>query len=454
MKKTLKIFGALAGAAAITGCASYHALPLPTEARLAGNLTGLRHTWPDPQGDAADIDVSRPLNVDQIGFLAILNSPQLISERGEQETAQATLEQSTLLPNPSVSLGYAALLGGPGTAGAVTASLSQDIASLVTYRRRVAAARAQADQVNANLLWQEWQVAQKARLLAVDLYWEGRSIAASEAELAQISETADAVGQAVSQNDLDLTVLSPLQDTRATTAQALETLRQTALSNWQQLNALLGLKPDVRFAIAEPAVPMPSFDADTIAADIQARRPDLVALQLGYRSADESVRAAILGQFPAFILGGTWNSDTSNVRSAGPTATFDLPIFNRNQGQVAQARASRLLLQEQYQQQLDDTVGTILGLRTQSARIEAALTEARRAADAAQARADVARTAYRQRNIDQRTLTDFVTVAMQRRLEVIDLERGLAEAHVALTLELGLGLPSTRMAPLDPEKSI
>ena len=79
----------------------------------------------------------------------------------------------------------------------------------------------------------------------------------------------------------------------------------------------------------------PPADLAALLADLPDRRPDLVALQLGYHSADEDVRTAIIGQFPAFVLGGQWGQDTTNVRSAGPTATFDLPIFDRNQGQVA-----------------------------------------------------------------------------------------------------------------------
>jgi outer membrane protein TolC len=187
-------------------------------------------------------------------------------------------------------------------------------------------------------------------------------------------------------------------------------------------------------------------------ASVPTRRPDLIALQLGYRSADDGVRAAILGQFPAFVLGGTWSSDTSAVRSAGPTVTFDLPIFNRNQGQVAQTRATRQLLHEQYQSRLDDTVTSILALQARSRYIASTLVTARQDAASAGSQADTAKNAYDQHNLDQRTLTDYESTALQRRLEVFDLERGLAQVRIALALELGLGLPPTRIAPLEPQR--
>ena len=62
----------------------------------------------------------------------------------------------------------------------------------------------------------------------------------------------------------------------------------------QALDALLGLEPDVRFAIAPPRLALTPSLRPLIARLPQAR-PDLVALQLGYRSTEATVRAAILG---------------------------------------------------------------------------------------------------------------------------------------------------------------
>ena len=445
------MLGAVASALVIGGCASYHPLPLPEHARLADSIDDIRHTVPAaaPGAKAGVIDVSQPLSVDQVGLLAILNDPELRTERGESDLARADLTQSAMLPNPSVSLSYAALLGGPGTTGAFTASLAQDVASLVTYRSRVSAARAHVSEVNANLLWNEWQVAQKARLLAVDLYWGERSIESSEATFKSLSKEAADVSSAVDAGSMGLSELGPILAAKASAEHTLASMRLDQLKNWQDLDALLGMKPGIRFAIAAPQVPKVPSDLDALIASVPGRRPDLVALQLGYRSADESVRAAILGQFPAFVLGGTYGSDTSDVRSAGPTATFDLPIFNRNQAEVAKTRATRRLLHEQYQARLDDSVSSILALAARSHRIAAYLVKARLSAVTAESQAQAARRAYAQSDLDQRSLMDYETTASDRRLDVFGLERGLDEARIALALELGLGLPQTRTAPLD-----
>ncbi len=446
-RTTSDILRLVAFAAGLAGCASYHELPLAKRTSLATGLGGLDTTLPAHAGRTMRrIDISKPLGLDEVGRLAMLNNPDLKSERGELATARAGVTQAKVLPNPSVGVGYEVLLGGAGDVGAWTASLSQSVNQLVTYRRRVAAANATVAQVDAGQLWREWQVAQKARLLALDIYWEDESTRLDKRELALVNGELATVRQAVEAGNLDLSALAPLESARAGAEQSLATLDLARLKDWQALDAMLGLSPDVRFDIARPDLPATPPNIPALIDTLPRRRPDLVALRLGYRSSDESVRAAILGQYPAFVLGGTWSSDTSNVRSAGPSFTFDLPIFDRNQGQIAQARAQRLLLREQYQARLDGAVGDVHGLAAQERSVAAALVQARAADRTADRLARSAEAAYRQGNLDQRSLADYQTTALQRRLEVVGLERSLGEARITLAVELGLGLPTTRVA--------
>jgi outer membrane protein TolC len=223
-------------------------------------------------------------------------------------------------------------------------------------------------------------------------------------------------------------------------------LKLNRLKNWQELDGLLGLDPKVRFRIARPAIgPLPA-DIEELLADLPERRPDLVALQLGYSSAEEDVRAAILGQFPALTLGGSYNRDTSDVTSAGPTFDLGLPVFDRNQGHIANAAATRLLLRSQYQARLDIANAHVRALIAQIRQLTADLATARKAAAASQSLATTARQAYAQNNLDQRTVTDYETTALERRLEVIAIERQIVEDKIFVAVELGLGLPKVRLA--------
>ena len=441
--------GVLAVAALIGGCATYHALPLPRQAHLAGGLSALRTEVPPlrPGASPRHIRVNRPLRPGDIGLLAVLNDPALRTESGSLASAQASLLQASLLPNPMMGLVYEPQLGGAGVAPSWTATLAEDVKSIITYHTRVKAAHDAFEQVNADLLWREWQTAQQARVLAVSLYWGHDALHASRRETRLLDREARAAHLAAASGSLDMRSLAPILAAKASADQTLATLTLAQLRAWQALDALLGLEPTVRFAIAAPrAVALPRHIAPLLAS-LTERRPDLVALKMGYHSADENVRTAIIGQFPALVLGAQWDQDNGNVRNGGPTAQFDLPIFDRNQGQIAAARATRLVLHAQYQARLDAAVGTVRALMVQIRRLHRALRQAHRAALTAQQLARSAQSAYARGDLDERSLADYLTAALARQLEADTLERTLGQARIAFTLELGLGLPQVRIVP-------
>ena len=437
----------LAVLAALPGCATYQALPLPREPNLAGKLAALDTVVPDGGSrTAVHIDTKRPLTIDQIGLLAILNNPDLKSEAGAIDVERAAVVQATIIPNPVASVSYGALISGPGTTSSITAALSQGIAQIVTRRARVQSAAFHAAEVDANQLWREWQVAQKARQLAADIYSADLSIALTRQEVALLSQELDAIKKAIAAGNLTLAAQSPLAAGQAVADNALLSLNLDRLKNWQALDALLGLDPKVRFRIARPDLAALPTDVESLLADLPERRPDLAALRLGYDSADEDVRAAILGQFPALVLGSSYNKDTTNVVSAGPTFELGLPVFDRNQGEIAKTAATRILLRAQYQARLDSAASNVRALVAQVRQLSADLVTVRRAATTAQSLATTARQAYAQNNIDQRTVTDFETTALERRLEVITIERQINENKIFIAVELGLDLPKVRIA--------
>jgi outer membrane protein, heavy metal efflux system len=447
MKLVPATFAALAVIAGMTGCASHHPAPLPRGPDLKPTLASLDVTIPaSAEGPLRRIDITRPLTVDDIGLLAIINDPDLKSERGELGAARAGLVQATILPNPSANFGYGALISGPGTTSSIAASLAQDIVPIITRGALVKAAEAHLHQVDADQLWREWQVAQKARQLALDIEAGDRLIALTQREAHLIAGEIAQVRSAIGAGNLAISALSPLLAAEASAEQSLVILRLARLKNWQELDALLGLMPSKRFAIARPGFPPLPSGLEPLVANLSEWRPDLSALRLGYRSAEENVRAAILGQFPALTIGGTYGSDTTAVVSAGPSFTFALPIFDRNQGTIAKARATRLLLREQYQARLDSAVATIHALLAQISHLSGDLARARAAAQAAQSLAATAQQAYAQGNLDQRTLTEYETTALERAVEAIMIERQIGEDRIFLSVELGLGLPRTRLA--------
>jgi outer membrane protein TolC len=441
-------------ALALAGCASYHPLELSQKGDLAHSLAQLDLTLPPeaPGKAPVKLDPTKPLTPQQVALLAVVNDPDLAAQRGKLKAADADLLEAEILPNPSVTLDYLFLLGGPGTSAAQggangwDAAISQDIRSIVTYGARVRAAKARRRQVSADALWDVWQAAQKARLLAIDINADAREIGYRDQELALLTDELKGVRAATAAGNLDLTALAPLLAAEAGAQHDLASSQLTLLKDWQDLDALLGLQPTARFAIAEPAPVTLPDNIDSLIATLPQRRADLVALKLGYAAADADVRAAILGQFPAFALGVMGGSDTTSVSSVGPQVTFDLPIFDHNQAKVASTRATRLQLHAEYQARLDEAEGTARSLLARARVAEANLARAQTATQSAVQISNSAQRAYHQGNLSQRDVTDFETTALERQLDALDYERALQENYLALTIELGIGFPNTMPA--------
>ncbi|MHB8743794.1 MAG: TolC family protein [Sulfuricaulis sp.] len=454
--KSSRLFhiGAIGIALSLGGCATYHALPLADSANLKARLEQLNLTVPSGGSNSVPTRISseKPLSPDEVGLVAVLNSPSLASQPGQLSAARAGLLSATLLPNPSLGVDYGFYLRGPATSNSLTASISEDIRSIVTYRPRVQAAKARVGQVKADLLWQEWQVAQRARLLAVDIYANERELEIRGKELDLLDKEVNQVRTATLAGNLALSVEAPLLAVQASAQIAIAATRMTLMKDWQDLDALIGLDPSVRFTIAAPTPLRLPDNINPLIETLPKRRPDLVALQLGYDAADQDVREAILGQFPAFTIGPAGGWDTSRVYSIGPAISMDLPIFNRNQGKIASARATRVQLHADYQARLDDAVSTSNSLLARIQAIKSDLKRSRSASEEAGSLADSALRAYKEDNLDQRSLTDYQTTALERQLDTLNYQRALDENTLALSIELATGLPETILVTSDKVK--
>ena len=441
----LLITGVAGLALSLGGCATYHAFPLAGNANLKSSLDQLDLTVPASGSAAGSIKINpeKPLSPEEVGLVAVLNSPSLASQPGQLSAARAGLLSATLLPNPSLGVDYEFYLGGPATNNSLAASLSEDIRSIVTYSPRVKAAKARVGQVKADLLWKEWQVAQKAQLLAVDINADRSELETRRKELDLLDHEVSQVRAATSQGNLALSAEAPLLAAQASAQIDISTTEMTLLRDWQRLDALIGLDPSARFAIAKSGpIKLPS-DVNSLIKTLPNRRPDLVAFRLGYQAANQNVREAILGQFPAFSIGPAGGWDTSRVYSAGPVISMDLPIFNHNQGKIAAARATRSQLHADYQARLDRAVGTSNDLLVRISKIKDDLKRARAASKEADSQAKSALEAYTQGNLGQRDLTDYQTTAMARDLDVLNYQKALEETTLALSIELGTGFPKT-----------
>ncbi|HLZ67543.1 MAG TPA: TolC family protein [Aliidongia sp.] len=437
----------------LLGCETYQPSPLDEAPRLIADPAALVHTlpqgWPDRAG--VHIDPTKPLDAAGFALLAVENNPDLLGARADRGIAEAQVLQAGLLPNPQLSGNYGMLLGGPANFDSWTAGFGQDIKSLLTLSAQRAAARLDARKVDADLLWQEWQVIGKARLLYVDaveqeklhgLLLENRALFAARSERSR---------DALAAGNIDLATASPDLTALGDLDKQIDDLDRQMLSRQHDIDALLGLAPDIRLRFVG-RIDLPPIDPVAIEgalATLPQRRPDLVALQLAYGAEEEKVRGAILAQFPALVFGGTGGSDTSHVLTFGPQITLDLPIFNRNQGNIAIERATRQKLHDEYRSRLNAAAGEVTAMLREQTLLERQVAAVRQALAEASGIADRADRAFRVGNIDERSYVDLQMVRPGKQQELVALDQQMLERQVAMATLTGAGMPAIALPSAD-----
>ncbi|MDD2877275.1 MAG: TolC family protein [Acidiphilium sp.] len=428
----------IAAALLLAGCATYRARPLNLAPPLKPSVASLDHGLPDGRMIAG----ASPLSPQALAALAVLNDPALAASRAQIGVAQAQVFAAGLLPDPNLQGGFGALLGGPAVAPSVAGSISQDLASLITRGVRVRAARARADEVAANVMWQEWQVAAQAETLAVSLWADQRSVVALDRARGALRSLVTTARQEVAAGNLTLDQASAAEASLASLDAARDTAAQQALTDRTALAALLGVTPDAPILLARPEIPaLAPGDARGLIATLAERRPDLIALRYGYRAANADLRTAILAQFPLLSLTVNGGSDTSRVATVGPAVSLNLPVFNGNRGNVAVARATRRQLGAAFTAALGAAQGGAAAARQALGLLGQQRAAARDRLDRADTAVREARRAFHNNLIDARTETDLINQQAIRRTELIGFDQKIASGRIALASLLGAGLP-------------
>jgi outer membrane protein TolC len=418
----------------LVACASYKPLPLPAEAKYASSLRDLSHS----EGPLAT-----RLTVTDIAEVALENNLDLRAARAQSGVARAQMLQAGMPPNPSVMGALLPLVDGPGVTTAYNTGLTYDFKSLVTLSARRRSAEQAAHQVDAQILWQEWQVVGQARLLAVDIMQGERSrkLLAQARDL--LSRRVDLVRRALAAGNTTLVTLAPDVAALQSIVTQAKDLDRLQLQRRHQLNALLGLVPDASLPLAERP-DLPSYDGAAVLRSLPslaARRPDLVALRFGYAAEDEKLRAAILAQFPNLTIGVTGGSDNSYIRNFGPQITLELPIFDRNQGNIAIERATRQRLHDEYAARLSAADGQVRAMVSEIALLSSQLDVARRDAVLLRRSAAEATAAFNDGNLDERSYVDFVSAELAKEQEILSVEQSILEQQIAVATLVGAGMP-------------
>ena len=422
------------------GCASYRPLPLPAASGTV-DVGQLRAPLPDlPWLPAHRFDPSDGLDVTELATLAIANNPDLRLKRDALGVARAQAFAAGLLPDPQISAGADFPRDPtPGLTTAFNLGLSADLSALLTRSTRVTAARAQAKQVNLDLLWAEWQTVAQARLLFGQVTTLRVKQARLDAERGALAPVAEQVQRALRDGNLTHDAassgLNALADVRKRLSDNSVALHQAEAD----LHGLLGLEPaaPLRLVGTPYQAELRPAQIDQALQSLPQRRPDLLALQAGYASQEATLRGAIRAQFPAITLGANTARDTSGVYTNGVSLGISLPLFDRNRGNIAIATATRQQLRDDYRMRVLATRTDIRRLQADMATLDALLrTQAAHARELDSAR-HTAQVGWRQGLLDWPTYLAIRASALGAELDLIDLRQQRATAAIALESLLG-----------------
>lgn len=343
----------LALCAALAGCATYQPLPLAQDARLPDRVADLKvdaASMPIPALRKHVFDPSHGLDMTDVAMLAVANNPMLKVARDQRGIAHAQAFAAGLLPDPVLDFSRGYPTSGPAESTAYSVGLTYDLTALLAHALDVRAADATEKQVDLNLLWQEWQVIAAARQLFVRCVYQARMLDVLRDETGQRGRFHAQLAQAQSRGDVSLAELDLDQAALQGVQSRRDDMTRQLLASRQALDALLGLSPEAKLTLREPMAPSAPGEAeiDRDLATLAQRRPDLLALQAGYASADARYRRAIWQQFPSIDVGFSRSRDTDAIGSRSFQLSLTLPVFNRNRGNVAIAKATRQALHDEY----------------------------------------------------------------------------------------------------------
>ena len=427
-----RLAAAACAALPLIGCALYAPRPLPVTDDLSSSV---------PQARAPTLDLN------EIATVAVLNNPDLKAARATLHVAQAQAFAAGLLPDPQLtwSIDHPTdhVTGAQDPRypeyNAYGLGLAVDLQALLTHSSARAAADASYQQAQLDLLWQEWQTVAQARTLYVQLSiaTQRRDFLAHAREIYGLAAThsqhaLEGGDVALDQAGGDVAVLTDIQN-------QLGVAERSRLQDAQALHALLGLKPDVPLALESLADPMLPTHGEIEAAmnHLPLDRPDLRALQAGYKSQEATLRKAVLSQFPNISLGFTHARDVSNVHSNGLGVTLTLPLFDRGRGEIAIQRATREQLLREYQTRLDQTTNDIWLLWNQIDQIHAELDELHQRLPRLQSTVDTARGAYEAGDFSVATYLTLLNAYLAAHGAEWDLTESLWSNLIALATVMG-----------------
>ena len=350
---------AIAVAMLLTGCARYRPEPLSPSASYAALES--RSFGADPRLQSF-LRASLPgagygpveWNLGTLTLAALYFHPDLDIARSKLALARAGIRTARQIPNPTVNLSPLYNLDIPQpTPWIVGGVVNFVVETFGKRRKRTERARALAESARWDLASAGWQVRGRVRTALLDIWAAQHRLALArrrlqlETELVALLQQRFAVGQA-SALDLERERVN-----RAEIELAIRDVERAEADARVQLATAIGVPVQaldgITISLAEFDAPPPLGVTDASVAGLRRHaltsRTDILGSLADYKAADSALKLQIANQYPNLVIGPAYNwgaiEETAISNQVGIPLGFELPLFNQNQGPIAEAVARR-----------------------------------------------------------------------------------------------------------------
>ncbi len=448
--------GSVAAAEDQMGQHSHGAPAAPGSHGMQGGSAQHSHGMPATvSGQEGEVPPTEPgLTLEQLEAMALESNPTLAQAASQVQAAAGRTLQAGLYPNPSV--GYnGAEISSPASGGEHGGFIEQTI--ITAGKLKLSRAVFQQEQVQAEELAkaQRLRVLNTVRLLYYQTLGAQHLVTWRERLAALAQEAVDITQQLFNVGQADQPDLLQAQVEAQRVQLDLGATRQNLERNWRQLVAVVGsptMKRQVLAGKLDEA--LPELDWDQALTTLLEESPELTVAKTGVQRAEAALKRAQVEWIPdvTFRGGVHYNFERFAERGAavGPEGFAEfrvpLPIFDRNQGNIAAAQADldrahrevqrvELSLRQRLSAVFAEYLTAHQTVETYRVRI---LNDARQAYDLYLQRYQQMAAAYPQVLISQRTLFQAQVAYVAA---LMDLWRAVVEVRGLLLLD-GLAAPA------------
>jgi outer membrane protein TolC len=281
--------------------------------------------------------------------VAFCYHPDLALARAQWATTQAGQITAAQRPNPSVTFtpGYDTQIPGAPSPWILPVALDVPIETAGKRGYRVAQARHLSESAYWKWIGAIWQTRSRVRAA-----WLALNVADRTRALLQEEELAQSNVVSLLQGQVAAGVASGFEVTQARVAfDTAKVARQDAERQYiqarAQLASALGLPgaalATAQFAGEELELLPESLAAPEVRAQALVNRSDVRGALADFAASQSALQLAIAGQYPDLHLGPgyAWNAGSAGDNEWQLGATVTLPVFNRNRGAIAEAKAKR-----------------------------------------------------------------------------------------------------------------